>query len=359
MGRWVGSSTRHPCFPPLAVGLPVTGGRISPPRPRRLRHRTDRSEKTPFADPFAPIYHPTTAHESYEQVMPSRWLLFDVPSADDVRIVRVDAALLAGHARAGSGKAAPAGGGLPRLLRIMASTPVIAGQAMPPEGLRQADGQLTAPAEDRLLAAEDRLADKLQRAVQARLAGVVTHLPADPTAPARREFFLYCSEHAELSERLLARACNRFAPFGLAFAHTLDPAWAKFDKHLRPTPQQLRRGQDAQVVSELLERGDPLTPARPVRHVVEFPDRPSGHRFAGALQALGFRLANERQSEGPTVELIVERPDPVDLDSISAVTWTLSQLAEQSGGRYRDWSAGVAASAGQPATGEPPARGHA
>lgn len=279
------------------------------------------------------FYHPTAHHVSYFPVMPSPWLLFDDPTDDAVRIVRTDASLLDFAGRPSE---------LVRLLRIVATTPQAGGDAGV-AALRDSDGMLTALAEERLMAAEERLSDKLARAVGGRLAGVVTVLPRDTTAPARREFFVYCPAGAELSERLLARACNKFAPFGLAFAHGADPQWAKFDKHLRPTPQQLRRGRDAQVVSELLERGDTLTPARPVRHVVEFPDRDAGHRFAGALQALGFRLAQESRMEEMEagVRLTVERPDPVDLDSISAVTWTLSQLAEQNGGRYQAWSAHV------------------
>lgn len=159
-----------------------------------------------------------------------------------------------------------------------------------------------------------------------------------------RHFFFYTPD-PDASEAAAASALRAAKDRQVEIEASHDPEWAAYTDYLLPTAPEFRRSQDAEVVRALEEAGDPLEVPRPVDHFIYFAEQAPRDEFAEEAREAGFEVelldAEDAEGDDEPHGLRLRRDDPVDLDSISAVTIELDEAAEEAGGRYDGWEAFV------------------
>lgn len=182
---------------------------------------------------------------------------------------------------------------------------------------------------------EERLIEALGEQFDARPAGIIN-------TRGRRELYFY-SPPTEESGALIAGILEEFPEFVASLGIKEDPEWGHYFEVLFPGPEMLRWMMDRRVVEQLEEQGDPLVVPREVNHYCYFLTADDRGSFEAEVAPLGFAVADE--TEDPEQELAfgacVTRQDPVDLDSINAVTSLLTAAAERADGEYDGWEAAV------------------
>lgn len=190
------------------------------------------------------------------------------------------------------------------------------------------------------LDAVNALEDPLLARMEATGAAMVGRVITD----GRRHFFFYTPDPAA-SEAAAASALRGVKDREVAVEASHDPEWALYSEYLLPTGPEYRRSQDAQVVHALEEAGDPLEVPRPVDHFIFFTEQAPRDEFAQQARDAGFEVELLEAEAGLDDEepygVRLRRDDPVDLDSISAVTIELDEAADNAGGRYDGWEAVV------------------
>lgn len=153
-----------------------------------------------------------------------------------------------------------------------------------------------------------------------------------------RVWLYSAAEHRDRIERLARQA---FAGRQIEVQHRDDPQWDMYIA-MTPSPREERVFLDAQVVQQLEEHGDPLTPKRDVRHFAYFADPTAAKKFASRVSGLGFKTGvekSERQDETRPWCVSASRDDSVEHPQISEITGDLAELADELGGEYDGWEA--------------------
>ncbi len=103
---------------------------------------------------------------------------------------------------------------------------------------------------------------------------------------------------------------------------------------------------DMQLIQQMQSMGDPLEPARDVRHYLYFKasDQDAANRCARAHRQQGFNveITPSRGDEDPPQTLVLaNRDDSVLPEVICPVTRELRELAATLGGEYDGWEAAL------------------
>lgn len=197
------------------------------------------------------------------------------------------------------------------------------------------------------LDAVNALEDPLLARMEATGAAMVGRVITD----GRRYFFFYTPDPAasEAAATSVLRAVKD-RETEVEVAH--DPEWEVYSEYLLPSGPEFRRSQDAQVVRALEHAGDALEVPRPVDHFIYFAEQPPRDAFARQAREAGFEVemleADNVADDDEPYGLRLRRTDPVDLDSISAITIELDEAADHAGGRYDGWETIVVNSDGTP-----------
>jgi len=155
----------------------------------------------------------------------------------------------------------------------------------------------------------------------------------------RASICLYAAEESAPTVERLVR--DAFKSRRIEIERRDDPEWNVYQGML-PFDDEERRFWDQMVINELQRNGDPLTPARDVRHYAYFPDEPSAQRYAKILRAERFTLSVEpsaKPEHGAAVCVIANRDDPATPEAIMPITSRLLALAKEHGGTYDGWEA--------------------
>jgi len=217
--------------------------------------------------------------------------------------------------------------GRPRLVRIRYAL-----RAPRPDGLPAPDEA------EALTRVEDMLAATLAPA-GALYAGRVT-------LAGFREHLFYLPDAAGVRAELDAvRAA--LADYDLAEQGEDDPAWQVYRHELFPTPRTWRWLQDRRAVEALARRGDRGERPRPVDHQASFPSAEAREAFVAEQAAQGFEPV-ARRDDGPPPHgfgVDLRRDDPVTLQAVHAVAWSVAEAAVRHGGAYDGWEAEAAPAA--------------
>ncbi|MEM7161198.1 MAG: DUF695 domain-containing protein [Bacteroidota bacterium] len=118
-----------------------------------------------------------------------------------------------------------------------------------------------------------------------------------------------------------------------------DSSWTYYREFIYPNDATLNYMSDLAVVRRLEEAGDPLTEARRVDHWLYFSSRNDMEKCSEEIKKLGFEIesSEERQGYALPFEMLINRKDKVDINSINAISSTLRELAIKYKGDYDGW----------------------
>lgn len=181
---------------------------------------------------------------------------------------------------------------------------------------------------------EDTLTSEVSRACGAILSGRIT-------TEGRREFYFY----GEIRERFsdaVSTALHRFPEYSFDTGDQEDALWDQYFNVLYPSPEDLERIKNRDVLDVLEEKGDVLTAGREVQHWMYFKTEMSRSRVKDAVGKLGFRIVSESSVDGDLpFGISFSKVQPVEELSIDATVIELLHLAQQFEGEYDGWETPV------------------
>jgi len=117
-----------------------------------------------------------------------------------------------------------------------------------------------------------------------------------------------------------------------------DPLWEQYLHVLYPSPEDLQRIANMDLLEVLVQKGDVLTVAREVQHWIYFRSEPSRSRFRDAATGAGFGIVGESESkEELPFGISVTRTQSIEQASIDRTVIELLNLAQRFEGEYDGW----------------------
>ncbi len=192
-------------------------------------------------------------------------------------------------------------------------------------------GMTTDAEADRLWKMEEGLVRELSASADAVFVGRVT-------SDGARSFYFYVSDPGPVPETT-EHAVDQFPGYDAHIDVDDDPNWSDYLETLYPAPVDWQQIFDRQLVEQLIEAGDPLTPAREVAHYLYFNSTDGREQFIEVVTPLGFDTSDrgEQQGEDYPFGVRITRPDPVVMDHIHNITRDLLSHAAPHGGIYDGW----------------------
>jgi len=177
---------------------------------------------------------------------------------------------------------------------------------------------------------ENALASALSETCGAILGGRIT-------TEGRREFYFY-GETCDGFEITAKNCLAAFPEYRFDLQSEQDPEWKQYFDALYPSPRDMQRMANRDVLDALERNGDVHTIVREVDHTLDFPSETARKRFCNQVLEQGYRLTQESEFEGERgFRMTVSRDHSVDQDTIDEIVLNLMELAEQFGGEYDGW----------------------
>jgi uncharacterized protein (TIGR01619 family) len=157
------------------------------------------------------------------------------------------------------------------------------------------------------------------------------------TTEGRREFYFY-GETADGFGEAVKTALAGFDGYRFDIGEQEDPLWEQYLDVLYPSPEDLERIKNRDVLEVLAEKGDVLTAARDVQHWLYFRSEQSRALFREVAANAGFRIVSESHAKGDMpFGISVARTQPVKQELIDATVIELLKLAQRFEGEYDGW----------------------
>jgi regulator of RNase E activity RraB len=114
--------------------------------------------------------------------------------------------------------------------------------------------------------------------------------------------------------------------------------WEQYLNVLYPSPEDLQRIANMDLLDVLVEKGDVLTAAREVQHWTYFRSEQFRALFRDAAVAAGFRFVSESSSKGELpFGIVVARTQSIEQNSIDRTVIELLNLSRRFDGDYDGW----------------------
>ena len=161
------------------------------------------------------------------------------------------------------------------------------------------------------------------------------------TTDGRREFYFY-GETKNGLRHAVAAALKGFDGYRFDLGIQEDSNWEQYINVLYPSPENLQRIANMDLLDVLVEKGDVLTVPREVQHWMYFRSEPSRAQFRDAAFAAGFRITSESDSKGEyPFGISVARVQSIEQDSIDRTVIELLTLSQRFDGDYDGWETPV------------------
>jgi uncharacterized protein (TIGR01619 family) len=181
---------------------------------------------------------------------------------------------------------------------------------------------------------EDALSPSLARECRAILSGRIT-------TEGRRELYFY-GETKDGFRNAVRDALKNFEGYKFDIGEHEDPSWNQYLNVLYPSPENLERIANMDLLDRLVEKGDCLTVPREVHHWVYFGSESSRSLFRDALLSEGFRVQSEFTENSPLpFGISIARIQSIERRIIDETVVYLFRLAESFGGEYTGWETPV------------------
>jgi uncharacterized protein (TIGR01619 family) len=159
----------------------------------------------------------------------------------------------------------------------------------------------------------------------------------------KRDFCFY-AERNDSFKSAVSSAMAGFGEYRFQLAEKFDPEWKYYLNVLNPSPEELQRAKNRDLLDVLVKQGDVLSAAREVQHWVYSPSEESRSLFRHEAGNAGFKIGDERESpvQGDCpFGLTVLRTQPVEQNLIDETVIELLRLAKRFGGEYDGWETPV------------------
>jgi uncharacterized protein (TIGR01619 family) len=181
---------------------------------------------------------------------------------------------------------------------------------------------------------EDALEVCVGRACQATPCGRIT-------TEGRREFYFYGETKSGFSQAVEA-ALQGFEGYRYDAGCQEDSEWGQYLNVLYPSPEDLQRIANMDLLDVLVKKGDVLTVAREVQHWMYFRSESSRSLFRDAAVATGFKVVSEPSSKGNLpFGIVVARTQSIEQNTIDCTVLDLFNLARRFDGDYDGWETPV------------------
>jgi uncharacterized protein (TIGR01619 family) len=161
------------------------------------------------------------------------------------------------------------------------------------------------------------------------------------TTDGRREFYFYGETKAGFREAVAA-ALKDFDGYRFDAGEQEDSLWEQYLNVLYPSPENLQRIANMDLLDVLKAKGDVLTVPREVQHWMYFRSEPSRALFRDAATAAGFRIVSESESkEKLPFGITVARTQSIEQRSIDRTVIELLNLSQRFDGKYDGWETPV------------------
>jgi len=161
------------------------------------------------------------------------------------------------------------------------------------------------------------------------------------TTDGRREFYFY-GETKDGFRQAVSAGMMGFDEYRFDIGSQEDSEWEQYLNVLYPSPENLQRIANMDLLDVLVGRGDVLTAAREVQHWMYFPSESSRVLFRDAAAAAGYRIVSEPSSKGDLpFGIVVSRTQSIEQASIDRTVIELLHLSQRFDGEYDGWETPV------------------
>ena len=181
---------------------------------------------------------------------------------------------------------------------------------------------------------EDALTPFLADACQAILCGRIT-------TEGRREFYFY-GEAKNGFRNAVRNALTGFEGYKFDLGEQEDASWNQYLNVLYPSPEDLERIANMDLLDQLIKRGDVVTVPREVRHWMSFRSEQSRALFREAAASAGYGIGGENDSDGEfPFGVSVTRTQSIEKTLIDETVIELMRLCRNFNGDYEGWETPV------------------
>src|SRR5208282_349470 len=157
------------------------------------------------------------------------------------------------------------------------------------------------------------------------------------TTEGRREFYFY-GETSDGFGEAVKTALAGFDGYRFGTGMQKDPLWEQYLDVLCPSPEDLERIKNRDLLEVLAEKGDVLSAAREVQHWLYFRSEQSRTSFREVAANSGFRIVAQSHAKGDLpFGISVARTQAVEQELIDATVVELLGLARRFEGDYDGW----------------------
>jgi uncharacterized protein (TIGR01619 family) len=198
----------------------------------------------------------------------------------------------------------------------------------------RADGLSDGKEAPTLYKIEDALTPCLARVCEALLCGRIT-------TEGRREFYFY-GETKEGFRRAAEDALAGFEGYKSELGEREDSSWGQYLNVLYPSPEDLERIANMDLLDQLVKRGDVLTVPREVRHWMSFRSEQSRALFREGAARGGYGILGETDSSGEfPFRISISRTQSIEQKLIDQTVLELLRLCHNFNGDYEGWETRV------------------
>ncbi len=163
------------------------------------------------------------------------------------------------------------------------------------------------------------------------------------TTDCRREFYFY-GETKHGFRKAVVEALTGFEGYKFDLGDKQDPPWDQYLNVLYPSPDDLQRIANMDLLDELVKRGDVLTVPRKVQHWMSFRSEQSRALFREAATGGGYEIVGETDSDGEfPYGISATRTQSIEKNLIDQTVIELLRLCLTFNGDYEGWEPPVVA----------------
>ncbi len=161
------------------------------------------------------------------------------------------------------------------------------------------------------------------------------------TTEGRREFYFYGEERGGFNDAV-ETALGGFKGYKYDLGEKDDPRWEQYLNVLYPSPEDLERIANSDVLETLESEGDIHTVEREVQHWMYFRSKASRDSFKKAVVKAGFGILSESDAKGDRpFGISVARTQSVEHGVIDETVIELLHLTQKYEGEYDGWETQV------------------